>query len=212
MPTIKNPPMTAEEYATQEWIPKRGWRHLRGPKHQARFAEIARHLEGETFLDVGCACGHSTEILARMKPGHWTGFDFSESMIAKATELVPSFTNITVGRFQCGDGSAAVKPFRHVKDFEALATCPPADSVVCSEVIEHVMDDKGLVAALWAVTGKVLVLTTPNRYIVSPGHHRVYTATDLRDFIAPHADRDGGTFKIYSKGDFFYVVCRKEAG
>lgn len=189
--------MNAEEYATKHWLRKRVWRNLKGPRHQDRFAEIASHLEGETFLDVGCACGHSTDILAGMRPGvdpvRWTGIDFSHSMIDAARETFPQY------QYYCLADSKSLRLEVH-----------PRDSVVCSEVIEHVEDDAGLVAALWAVTGKVLVITTPNKKVNDPGHLRVYTAIMLRNLIAPHADRDGATFEIYSKGDFFYVVCRKQ--
>jgi SAM-dependent methyltransferase len=51
-------------------------------------------------------------------------------------------------------------------------TIPPADLVVCADVIEHVEDPDALLDFLSHITGQYLVISTPERDLVYPQGHR----------------------------------------
>lgn len=180
--------MDAEQYAVSHWLRKKTYTHLTNKKHTTRFTECVKHVVGKRFLDVGCACGHSTQIMAGLKTGDWTGLDFSESMIDAAREFFPD------------------SRWLYCPDMDMPLTCIAFDSVVCSEVIEHVPEDEKFVAYLWGLAKKVLVLTTPNKRVRDPGHLRVYTREMIDELLAPF-DCDKN---IYSKGQFWYIVLTKK--
>jgi len=177
--------MKAKDYLESHWIKNKIWTHLEWPKHQARFRACASYLEGKRFIDIGCGLGHSTNILKKFLPGDWSGLEFMESAIKKAKELFPDIT------------------FYYSKDFNFLPVCGAFDSAVCSEVIEHVENDKDLVSGLIEITKKILVITTPNKRINDPGHLRVYTEESLSKLF------DGYNFKIIKDDIFFYVILIK---
>ena len=117
--------------------------------------------------------------------------DFSESAIAAA-----------VGRFPYGEWCLLT----------SLAELSRDDSqkphgVVCSEVLEHVEDDAGLVAELAAITGHTLVLTTPCIPVDDPGHLRLYTREALEALFEPHGPAD-----IRRDRWFWYVTWRARSG
>jgi len=178
----RNGIMNAEEYITKHWVPNKIWTHLEWPKHQKRLRRCAGLVEGETFADVGCACGHSTNIMAKFRVGSWCGIDFSETAVEMARKLFPDLIFST----QLEEGTVF-------------------DSVVCSEVIEHVEDDKALVEQLLAVTRKRLVLTTPSMEVNDPGHLRLYTVPMLHEFATECkcriVDEDGYYYTTIIKGE-----------
>lgn len=177
--------MEARNYIENHWIKNEIWTHLEHPKHQDRLRNCASYLEGERFIDIGCALGHSTDIMKRFRPGDWSGIEFTEGAIEKAIKLFPEIT------------------FYHANDFNLLPVCGKFDGVVCSEVIEHVEDDEALVKGLLDITKKILIITTPNTSINDPGHLRVYTEKRLAELFAGH------NFEIIRDGIFFYVVVKK---
>ncbi len=177
--------MDAKTYLETHWIKNEIWTHLEHPKHQDRLRRCAEYVQGgESFLDVGCGLGHSTAIMRGFTPGRWAGLDFFDGMLAPAAKLFPDIE------------------FFSASDFDLLPICGQWDGVVCSEVIEHVENDRALVRGLLDITRKTLVLTTPNRKVHDPGHLRVYTRESLAALF-PSAE-------IFSIGQFFYIVVRKE--
>ena len=180
--------MDATEYINNHWNPYEVWHVLQSPRHQKRLATCAAHLPlpPATYADIGCANGHSTAIMASHVGGlrRWTGVDFANTVRAVEHNF-PTLQAI------------------HVPSIAQLSTLVIAhDGVVCSEVIEHVEDDQLLVDQLMAITRKVLVITTPCRHIVDPGHLRVYTENQLRA-LCP----DG---HIEQEERFFYLTWRRE--
>lgn len=178
---------TSEEYIMEHWQAREVWRNLERPKHQERFTRCASFCVGQRFLDMGCACGHSTQYLKERKPGFWLGADMSETAVQAAQINFPEI------------------PFLLIEGVENL--CELArfnlDSIVCSEVIEHVEDDQALVEELYALVRHRLIVTTPTRDVGDPGHVRLYTAKALRELFA------GIPCTIQGRGDFFYVVCER---
>jgi 2-polyprenyl-3-methyl-5-hydroxy-6-metoxy-1,4-benzoquinol methylase len=178
--------LTADQYI-DHWIKNKVWTHLNWPKHQLRFKTIAGYLEGKTAIDIGCAFGHSTMHLTKYWPGYWHGLDFSMRAIDKAKALFPAI------------------PFFYATDFNLYNHLGEIyDSVVCSEVIEHVDDDRGLIKGLQEITKDVLVITTPNRRVSDPGHLRIYNESMLIDLFFGRCSK----YEIHNIDPFFYVVVR----
>jgi len=173
--------MTAAEYINTHWSKNEIWRNNQSPHHQKRLSACAGLVEGEKFIDVGCCFGHSTNSLKTLHPGDWSGLDFSKRAVNEARRLFPEIT------------------FHHSKNFNMLPVCGKFDSVVCSEVIEHVEEDKELIKGLLGITKNVLIMTTPNRAVNDPGHIRVYNESSLAKLF------DGKDVLIKSEGIFFYV-------
>lgn len=159
--------MDVDTYIEQHWGKKDVWKHLEWPKHQARLRECASHLEGVRFADIGCAFGHSTEIMSRFHAGHWLGIDFSPFAIDRARLAFPHLRFELVKRISY---LSALKRFQ-------------LDCVVCSEVIEHVTEDQLLVDRLIEITNKVIVLTTPKVSVNDPGHLRCYSKDKLSELF-----------------------------
>ena len=182
--------MNASEYLNSHWVKNEIWKHLERPKHQRCLWMNSSFLpEGEkSFADVGCGLGHSTQYMADWTlDAKWTGIDFDQDAIDRARAIFPRLR------------------FHSFASIAALGDCEPFDGVVCSEVVEHVENDRELIEALWRMTADTLVVTTPNRYINDPGHLRVYTEETLAALF------DGIPHTITSDGPFFFIVCKRNA-
>jgi 2-polyprenyl-3-methyl-5-hydroxy-6-metoxy-1,4-benzoquinol methylase len=178
--------MRAEEYLESHWNKHKTWTHLSWPTHQERLKFCSNRMKGNTFIDVGCAQGHSTNIMKNFHPGDWTGLDFCEKTINLAKDLFPSIN------------------FKYLASVAELNFLGEFDGVVCSEVIEHVENDKELVESLWNITGASLVITTPCINVSDPGHLRLYDKEKLKNLF-----KDISEVNIEKQGMFFYVSARK---
>lgn len=177
--------MNATEYM-KHWEANRVWTHYRWPKHQKRFRIIASMCEGKNCIDVGCGLGHSTRILSRMYRAGWTGLEFDIGAVMKAKKTFHGLC------------------FLYANDYDLKKACPAIyDTVVCSEVIEHVEDDGGFVKGLMAIAKTKLVLTTPNRKVDDPGHLRLYTPDMIEDLLT------GYDHRVRSVGGYYYVEVEK---
>ena len=156
--------MSAEDYIVNRWIKDETWKRLKARPHQVRFKIVSHLLTGESFMDVGCACGHSIAWMKKHRPGiyNWSGLDFSPTAIEKARESFPSV------------------PFYLAEDFNLLPVCGKFDSVTCLGTIEHIEDDEALVKGLVSITNQTLVISTPaRRFGKDAGHVRFYTPADF---------------------------------
>jgi len=177
--------MNADQYV-EHWENRKIWTHLERPKHRARLAECAKNLKGETFADIGCAYGHSTAIMAETKPGKWYGVDFSQRAIDKAGE-------------HSGDKGI---DFVYAINSAALGI-EMYDSIVCSEVIEHVENDREFVMDIIGAARNVAVFTTPNKRVNDPGHLRLYDKAMLKELFHGFATR------IFQSGIFWFIIVEK---
>jgi len=177
--------MEATEYL-KHWKPVNKDRLLGCAKHQERFNTCVGYIKGDSYVDVGCAEGHSTNIMKGMHPGDWTGIDFCPTTINGAAIKFPEIK------------------FEFIDKIENLDAAGKFDSVICSEVIEHVENDRLMVEKLITITGKILIMTTPSVGVKSVGHLRLYDESSLAALFIKY-----GTFEIVKKHPFFYMIYRK---
>jgi 2-polyprenyl-3-methyl-5-hydroxy-6-metoxy-1,4-benzoquinol methylase len=165
----------AEEYDRQYqiWVERHGnraldldWRltHLLW-RHRALLRRYSP--EGKRVLDFGCMDGVFTLRLQQLG-GEAVGYDISPAAIAQA------------------------KRFRGQAARPVFTTVPPGpgqfDRIYCSEVLEHVEDDSGLIGELvgYLSPGGSVVGSTPvGEYVWDPEHKRTYDEAMLRRALAP---------------------------
>ena len=192
--------MTAEEYLTSHWNPKEIWNNLKRPKHQMRFQAIVDRLKGRYFCDVGCGTGHSTDIMKKMKKGSsWTGVEFYEHNVSEGKKIFKNMKLVYCPEDNLDLYGTLKKKF---------------DTVVCSEVLEHVKRHVLLIKRLVAIARKRVVITTPCVYVNDPGHVRLYDETMLRNLMAKCGIEDYElTKEITVKGRpvFWYLVIDVKA-
>jgi 2-polyprenyl-3-methyl-5-hydroxy-6-metoxy-1,4-benzoquinol methylase len=185
---------TAAEYLTHHWFKHKVWNihHLR--KHQNRFRWCAKAMSEAPapYCDFGCAAGHSTQEMSKHTPGPWVGVEMFAEAVYKAEGMFPGMS------------------FRHVPSIQDIPECLQGfGGIVCSEVIEHVDDDFGLLQGLCKVASHVVALTTPSIHRKDPGHLRLYTEVMLTDLL----DRVGcgESYSISKESGLWFVKidCRK---
>jgi 2-polyprenyl-3-methyl-5-hydroxy-6-metoxy-1,4-benzoquinol methylase len=103
-------------------------------------------LKKVKFLDVGCGLGYSSKE-ASVKGAKVTGIDIGNKLIEKSKIKVPKAKFIVA--------SASKLPFNN----------DTFDIVLCTEVIEHVNNQKKTIEEILRVlkNGGLLVITSPNR-------------------------------------------------
>jgi 2-polyprenyl-3-methyl-5-hydroxy-6-metoxy-1,4-benzoquinol methylase len=127
--------------------------------------DIIRPLNIDSVVDVGCGQGSLLEDLRMefpyIKP---YGIDISKAAIELARQRVPD------GRF-------------YVLDISQEALNEKCDLVVCSEVLEHITDDIKVLRNLRKMTGKYLVISTPQGnmrgFERDVGHVRNYASGEI---------------------------------
>jgi SAM-dependent methyltransferase len=141
-------------------------------RHLAAYRFAATRAAGLRVLDVGCGEGYGAALLAGIA-AQVVGVDRAEATrVAAARHTRPNLT------------------FRAL-DLAALDGLDARfDLVVSFQVIEHLPDPAGFLAALARRTaaGGALVVTTPNRLMSlteNPYHLREWTAPELEALAAP---------------------------
>ena len=123
--------------------------------------EIVEYLcdnKATSILDLGCGPGQFAEFVAAHMPSvKYVGLDFSRIAIANAQQRCPNYL------FE--------KRELPMSGFDGL---PCFDTVVCTEVLEHVENDHEILAAL--PVGTTMVATVPN--FDSFGHIRIFRNED----------------------------------
>jgi SAM-dependent methyltransferase len=131
-------------------------------------------IEGQKIIDVGCGSGLLLQYLPKNLT--LTGADFSEGNIKKAKEKNPHVTFF----------KANLDDMISWKNYSNLF-----DSVLCSEVVEHIKDDKIAMDILFSLVkpNGVLILTVPafkfllSKFDIQEGHYRRYSKKDICDLV-----------------------------
>ena len=124
------------------------------PEDIKRFLFIVKHLPTSStplrVLDVGCGNGHISRGLARL--GHEVvGIDIDSDSITKAKSEVGD-----IAKFMVLD----------TRDLDTQFEENYFDTIICSEVLEHLPDPRLLLDQLlpFLKTGATLIITTPNGF------------------------------------------------
>jgi len=178
--------MNAEEYIVNHWVPSRAWEKLTKPQHRKRLQLVSHLVTGSSYLDVGCALGHSIEQMKEHRTGlrNWSGLDFSRTAVNMANELYDDVD------------------FYYARDFNLRPVCGEFDTVTCLGTIEHIKDDKGFVKGLLDIARQTIIITTTIRKVRSVGHLRVYTPKKL------HALFKGYFHIILAIWPYYYVIVK----
>ncbi len=142
-----------------------------------RAARAASRAPG-SILDVGCGQGVLLAELATAFPGaRIAGSDVSETSLRQARERHPGAELFEI--------DLLAESFEE----EHRTRLGTFDVVVCSEVVEHLTDDRRAVARLASLLGRggALVLTVPggtmSAFDVAIGHVRHYRPRDVRALL-----------------------------
>jgi SAM-dependent methyltransferase len=141
---------------------------------EACIAEISKSIVGSTVLDVGCGTGFMVDHLARNHPRRkFTGLDF----------IIEEGTRTRLPSIKFVEGKVEALPFAD-KSF---------DTVICTHVLEHVLDFAGALRELRRVARRRLIIVVPQereyRFTFNPHvHFFPYPHSFLR-YMAPIPQR-----------------------
>ena len=136
---------------------------------------------GSRLLEVGCGVGG---ILSQLSPRDFVmGIDIENEEVEFARRRFAAKTGFEFALMDIADLSPESRAALKAHHF---------DTVVCINVLEHIKDDVGAVAAMAdvLVPGGVLAILVPahpslyGHYDAMDGHFRRYTKAGLRDVIA----------------------------
>lgn len=131
------------------WEKNKSWEKYQDyKKHKIRFEVCAKNARGKTFADVGCAFGHSIIEMKKYRDGDWFGIDFYPDVVNKVNQYNP-------------DLQVYYSPnFYMLKNIGQRF-----DSVICSEVIEHIEEESEtlFLKELFNLTKRKLIITTPRK-------------------------------------------------
>ena len=170
--------LTSDEYIRDHWIKNKIYEHCTEDKHIARYRECVKHIKGKSVLDFGCATGHSIKIMEGLvdKKCFWYGTDVSQEALKFAVEHFPMYDY-----------------FDMKSEYEVDTFGKSFDTVICTEVIEHVEYPRKLVEEICRLAKKVAVFTTPINIIKDPTHMVVFRRLGLEKIF----DSCGCPYEIY---------------
>lgn len=117
---------------------------------------IAADLVGETALDVGCGTGYLLHVLAGRRPEvKFTGVDFIIDPETRKREGGITFHEANIEKLPFADRSF--------------------DTVICTHVLEHILDFRAALAELRRITRQRLIIVVPQereyRFTFNPHLH-----------------------------------------
>jgi SAM-dependent methyltransferase len=141
-------------------------------EHLGRYFWAAAAASGRSVLDVGCGTGYGTAVMAAAGAARCTGIDVAADAVDAARQRFGG------ERVEFVTGDATVLPFGEAS-FEL---------VTCFEVIEHVAEQRAVLAELARVLkpGGMMLISSPNRDRYPPGnpfHVRELTPGELKALL-----------------------------
>jgi ubiquinone/menaquinone biosynthesis C-methylase UbiE len=142
-----------EDRAAQQYAEPAPLPNPRLDRKFARICELVREqLPCESFLDAGCGDGRYLRALDAELPARIAGVDISERILETAAAAIP--------RADLRQGNLESLPFEDAA----------FDLVLCTQVIEHVLDARAGVAELTRVLcrgGRLVISTDNERNVVT---------------------------------------------
>ena len=141
-------------------------------EHVARYRWATQFVIGKRVLDAGCGSGYGAAMMSAAGARQVVGIDIDADTIEAARSKMPVGVELAVG------------------DLESVPVGDACfDVVVCLEAIEHVLDPEAVLDEFRRVLipGGLLVLSTPNRDVVTPGnpyHLHEYTPDELESTVS----------------------------
>jgi 2-polyprenyl-3-methyl-5-hydroxy-6-metoxy-1,4-benzoquinol methylase len=147
-------------------------------EHVERYRFASRFVPGRVVVDCACGDGTGTRSLVAAGAAFVHGFDLSSDAVAAARSSEAGQCTT----FTTADGLALPLPDSSI------------DVYVSLETIEHLADPQRFLAEVVRVlrASGLLVCSTPNRYVYSPGHGpgaRPWNPFHLREFDAEELAR-----------------------
>ena len=170
---------------------------------------------GQKVLDLGCGEGRHSIHLALSDAVEVYGFDLNEADVRTAVErAAPFFAEDTVpGRLLLGVGNGLKLPF----------AADSFDVVICSEVLEHIEDYRGVLSEIHRVLkpGGIFAATVPAflpewicwklsdaYHEVEGGHIRIFREKQLRNDIEALGQRYFGRHKAHAlHAPYWWLKC-----
>ncbi|MBY0579223.1 MAG: class I SAM-dependent methyltransferase [Burkholderiales bacterium] len=150
-------------FGTGDWAEKGGFTQTRlFAEAQLPFLRIPSDFNG-SICDFGCGAGDAFPVYHRAWPqAKLMGIDFSAAAIRLCAERSGH-----VAEFACGDISAV----------------PEVDIVICSNVLEHLDDDSGVVGQLLKKCKTLYVIVPFEEQPLSSEHIRAYGKDSFSIFV-----------------------------
>ncbi|MGO9568292.1 MAG: class I SAM-dependent methyltransferase [Desulfomonilaceae bacterium] len=130
--------------------------------------ELLGDLRGKRFLDYGCGAGMFTVHAALEGASEVVGVDAEDTALSTAVH------------FARQEGVHHLCSFIHSEEFPSFSRCGRFDIILMKDVIEHVLDDQGLLceAAASLIPGGQIILSTQSslslNYLIQGMYHRVF--------------------------------------
>lgn len=169
--------MTASAAPTAEFDYNTGWKawddmKRYGPmsRHTRRLiAKMVKDLEFSSVLDVGCGQGSPLEEIAARRPGvELAGVDISAQAVEFARQRLPDATF-------------------SVLDLTQGALDRQYDLIICSDVLEHIQDDRAAIQHMRKMANRWLLVTTlqgrMRNFEQHVGHVRNYRPGEVRAML-----------------------------
>lgn len=134
-------------------------------------SHVVQAIRANSVLDVGCGNGALLCQLRSKMPLSYTGVDLSEAVLANNRSRFPHI------QF-------------HPLDISKTALESTFDVVICSEVLEHIIDVESALGNLRRMCARYLIITVPSGPVFTidkaMGHVRHFTKESLTKLLTRH--------------------------